>query len=883
MIGPLLSVVTVDRAKVVAEYRSSNHRISTASTPRRESAAAQAHGAIPLVSSGGSAKEHSEFHFELAKIQELQEVLKSAFVSLVGAGSIVVVGSMVLELRRPHVVMLAATTVLATATAQGIVNALCAWAEQEFRAREHALEMRETVESPDEERREMTQLYQERYGFSADDASGVAGILSNYPLYWVQHMLGEELGWSGSSVQVPVPGGDVGLLLFAHLALGLLPVLGLFLCRSAAFSCFALGLLICGFVLASLFGVVQQFFAYFVLAFLLAGGATVGLAVLTAQAGKRIAFAPVRDRLQGVARRCSASVAGRTIRSKGLAIFVASTVCFAVVAIALAGSPAAFRLPSFFDRCASEFSRLRETPGGQLLLVFTSSFLCCLCTGIGCFPFFLLPRNKKLSDEFVARANLFAAGIMVAVSQGLLFEGYEYLAADSSFSTWILEKTGAGARGGNYGDLFAEGVLAVQSMFLVLPSAGIISPPVAATATSTTEESGAGVEAPLLAPPSTSAFATNPRLSSALHVMDLGWGFLLGVAFIAVMEHCLGDAPDNLAWELHGIMVSRTPLPSPHATPKGSKITTAAGEQQQAGQSQTKHFGSPAASSEEDGAGVRRETPPPRTPQKTAKTGNYTNTQKPTTTPTGAPTLIFQNKSLILFLAMFSHSFAEGIAIGVANEGSYVSVALALHNIPEGLVIGLTLLAAPLLGASSPEAVEEDHNENDEAITRGEMKEEEVGDDTEDEQGSRRTSEEALGQNHDRQGVPTSSPASQLLLPPTKNAAACQPKLPPAVSLDDQRATPLEATLVAIVSSLPQPVMAVLSLLAVKVFTRLLPYGLSFAAGAMTYVSYVELWKDARESLSFWESALVSGASFVGFLAICQEGAGELLFATVVR
>ncbi len=52
-------------------------------------------------------------------------------------------------------------------------------------------------------------------------------------------------------------------------------------------------------------------------------------------------------------------------------------------------------------------------------------------------------------------------------------------------------------------------------------------------------------------------------------------------------------------------------------------------------------------------------------------------------------------RSLLILIAMFLHSFPEGVAVGVGyasgieNFGTYIAVAIAIHNIPEGLAIAI--------------------------------------------------------------------------------------------------------------------------------------------------------------------------------------------------
>lgn len=54
-------------------------------------------------------------------------------------------------------------------------------------------------------------------------------------------------------------------------------------------------------------------------------------------------------------------------------------------------------------------------------------------------------------------------------------------------------------------------------------------------------------------------------------------------------------------------------------------------------------------------------------------------------------------RALMLFLVMTVHSFAEGVGVGVAFGGGQtiglmIAIAIAVHNIPEGLAISLTMV-----------------------------------------------------------------------------------------------------------------------------------------------------------------------------------------------
>ncbi len=120
-------------------------------------------------------------------------------------------------------------------------------------------------------------------------------------------------------------------------------------------------------------------------------------------------------------------------------------------------------------------------------------------------------------------------------------------------------------------------------------------------------------------------------------------------------------------------------------------------------------------------------------------------------------------KSLLIVGTMTLHSFAEGIGVGVAygggeTLGAFITLAIAIHNIPEGLAISLVL------------------------VPRG--------------------------------------------------------------------ASPWKAGLWSIVSSLPQPLMAVPAFLLVSLFEPFLPFGLGLAAGAMIWMAFAELVPEALEEIS---------------------------------
>lgn len=137
-------------------------------------------------------------------------------------------------------------------------------------------------------------------------------------------------------------------------------------------------------------------------------------------------------------------------------------------------------------------------------------------------------------------------------------------------------------------------------------------------------------------------------------------------------------------------------------------------------------------------------------------------------------------KAALIIAVMTAHSFAEGVGVGVAFGGTgelatFVTAAIAIHNIPEGLAISLVL-------------------------------------------------------------VPRGTPIWQ-------------------------------AALWSIFSSLPQPIMAVPSYLAVTSFEPLLPIGLGFAAGAMMWMVFSEILPDANRNASPSAVGILVTLSFAAMIA----------------
>lgn len=75
----------------------------------------------------------------------------------------------------------------------------------------------------------------------------------------------------------------------------------------------------------------------------------------------------------------------------------------------------------------------------------------------------------------------------------------------------------------------------------------------------------------------------------------------------------------------------------------------------------------------------------------------------------------------------------------------------------------------------------------------------------------------------------------------------------------------------AIFTSIPQPIFAIPAYLFIERFAPLLPSGLGFAAGAMSYVAIMELLSEAIEDTKSRQVTAITGTAAFAVMMIIQE------------
>jgi ZIP family zinc transporter len=91
-----------------------------------------------------------------------------------------------------------------------------------------------------------------------------------------------------------------------------------------------------------------------------------------------------------------------------------------------------------------------------------------------------------------------------------------------------------------------------------------------------------------------------------------------------------------------------------------------------------------------------------------------------------------------------------------------------------------------------------------------------------------------------------------------------------ALVMTTRKVSQLRAALWAVLTSLPQPMMAVPAFIFVEQFIDVLPSGLGFAAGAMAYVAVFELLMEAVQDSGLPVAAAVSTVA-CGAMMVAQE------------
>lgn len=89
-----------------------------------------------------------------------------------------------------------------------------------------------------------------------------------------------------------------------------------------------------------------------------------------------------------------------------------------------------------------------------------------------------------------------------------------------------------------------------------------------------------------------------------------------------------------------------------------------------------------------------------------------------------------------------------------------------------------------------------------------------------------------------------------------------------AIALLPRRLSSIKTALWCVVTSLPQPLMAVPAFMFVHYFIPILPVGLGFAGGAMAWVALFELLKEGIEDTSIWTASALSTMSLASMITL---------------
>ena len=95
-----------------------------------------------------------------------------------------------------------------------------------------------------------------------------------------------------------------------------------------------------------------------------------------------------------------------------------------------------------------------------------------------------------------------------------------------------------------------------------------------------------------------------------------------------------------------------------------------------------------------------------------------------------------------------------------------------------------------------------------------------------------------------------------------------------AIVLLPRKVSKATAAIWCIVTSLPQPIMAVPAFMFVHSFLPLLPVGLGFAGGAMMWVAFMELLLEAYEDTDLVTTGVVSTTA-LGVMLLIQRSIGD--------
>lgn len=145
---------------------------------------------------GGDGHDHHSHHLELHGWTQSEYLKAAVFGGLDGIVTIfaVVAGCVGARLTAAQLIVVGLGNLLADATSMGFGEYVSAKAAADLTETELERETWEVKNIPDEEKKEMIDIYMNRHNFSIQDAKAMVDITFKYQKFFISHMMVEELG-----------------------------------------------------------------------------------------------------------------------------------------------------------------------------------------------------------------------------------------------------------------------------------------------------------------------------------------------------------------------------------------------------------------------------------------------------------------------------------------------------------------------------------------------------------------------------------------------------------------------------------------------------------------------------------------------------------------